>query len=541
MERHAFRFNRNACRFPAQYARKEGETMRNRQRKIYAALVAPILASTLLGSGVAFAETSSDGFSIMDDYEWSEYRKTFEGEDEDASESAPKLKKNASREDIQKYIKESLNSNKKLDQNIKINGRKDNDDGTARVAITYYGPDNTQKNIVVEMGKDGNVYDANTAMSDQQLQAAYDEIVYGGQNAMSVYDIISVNEALHAKTGAYLQNVSDALGIDTGTASQAAAGAVSLAGVVILGAGSSAGRKKEILDAAVAEAEKKARGNEPKNSGGSGSLTGSTGNAEYDDMIVRAASAYDIPANLLFCLLNQESGFNPNAVSPCGAIGIAQFMPDTAESLGVDPSDPGSAIPGAAKLLRMNYDTFGSWELALAAYNAGAGAVEKYGGIPPYRETQNYVSSIMNAYQSMPQPTQEETASKAGVSSLVDTAFAKVDGRRSPYGSRGCADTVACAGSFYNADLKEEFLNGVASVQTLVSDLESKGYACRAFDGYAEKGDLLVYGDNDHVVISDGAGGCFGNSSGKGYAMHYKDAAYAWKNGELPSMIIKMV
>lgn len=519
--------------------------MRKKQQKLYLALAAPFLAGTLLSSGVAFAETSSDGFSIMDDYEWAQYRKSFEGESEGSKDSSLKLKANASREDVQKYVKASLNANKKLDQNIKIRGKMTNEDGTARVAITYYGPNNSQKNIVVEMGKDGVVYDANTAMSDQQLQSAYDEIVYGGKNEMSVFDIISINDVLHSTTGEYMQNVANAIGIDTTTATKAAAGAVSLAGVVILGAGGTSEQKTSVFRSAVAEAkrkqEEKRKAEEAKKAkkGGGSSLTGSTGNAEYDALITQAAKDYGVPANLLYCMLNQESGFDATAVSPCGAIGIAQFMPDTAASLGVDPSDPSSAIPGAAKLLRMNYDEFGSWELALAAYNAGSGAVQEYGGIPPYAETQNYVSSIMSAYQSMPAPS--SSSSSGGISSLVDKAFQYTNGRQSPYGSVGCAETVAYTGAFYNTDLKEEYLNGVASVPTLVADLAAKGYSVRDFDGFADKGDLLIYGDDDHVVISDGAGGCFGNSSSSGYARHYRDAAYAWGNGELPTKIVKIV
>ena len=75
-------------------------------------------------------------------------------------------------------------------------------------------------------------------------------------------------------------------------------------------------------------------------------------------------------------------------------MGLAQLMPDTARALGVDPTDPGQNLDGGARYLRRQYDTFGTWDLALAAYNAGPGAVEQYGGIPPYAETQNYVRVI---------------------------------------------------------------------------------------------------------------------------------------------------
>ncbi|HEY0508636.1 MAG TPA: lytic transglycosylase domain-containing protein, partial [Blastococcus sp.] len=93
---------------------------------------------------------------------------------------------------------------------------------------------------------------------------------------------------------------------------------------------------------------------------------------------------------------NQESGFDSQAVSPAGAQGLMQFMPSTAAGLGVNPLDPNSAIDGAARYLSSLKKQFGSTDLALAAYNAGPGTVSRYGGIPPYSETQNYVRSVMS-------------------------------------------------------------------------------------------------------------------------------------------------
>ena len=90
-----------------------------------------------------------------------------------------------------------------------------------------------------------------------------------------------------------------------------------------------------------------------------------------------------------------ESGWNPSAVSTKGATGLAQLMPATARRLGVDATDPRQNLDGGARYLRMMYDRFGSWRLALAAYNAGPLAVEKHDGIPPYAETTNYVRSIL--------------------------------------------------------------------------------------------------------------------------------------------------
>ena len=106
------------------------------------------------------------------------------------------------------------------------------------------------------------------------------------------------------------------------------------------------------------------------------------------------ARKHGVPEDLFLRLVQQESGWNPSARSHKGARGLAQLMPGKAAKLGVDASDPVQNLEGGARYLRMMYNTFGSWRLALAAYNAGPGAVAKYGGVPPYRETRNYVRII---------------------------------------------------------------------------------------------------------------------------------------------------
>ncbi len=108
-----------------------------------------------------------------------------------------------------------------------------------------------------------------------------------------------------------------------------------------------------------------------------------------------AARKHNVPEDLFLRLVHQESRWNPSAVSNKGAIGLAQLMPGTAELLRVDPNDPQQNLDGGARYLRMMYDRFGDWELALAAYNAGPGAVERHSGIPPFRETQDYVRIIL--------------------------------------------------------------------------------------------------------------------------------------------------
>lgn len=107
-----------------------------------------------------------------------------------------------------------------------------------------------------------------------------------------------------------------------------------------------------------------------------------------------AARRHNIPEDLFLRLVQQESGWNTNAVSSKGALGLAQLMPGTAAILGVDPADPYQNLDGGARYLRQQFNTFGTWQLALAAYNAGPGAVQQHGGVPPYDETQDYVRVI---------------------------------------------------------------------------------------------------------------------------------------------------
>lgn len=115
----------------------------------------------------------------------------------------------------------------------------------------------------------------------------------------------------------------------------------------------------------------------------------------YLDVARAAARKHNIPEDLFLRLVHQESRWNPGAVSHKGAIGLAQLMPGTADLLRVDPNDPQQNLDGGARYLRMMYDKFGDWTLALAAYNAGPGAVERHNGIPPFRETQDYVRIIL--------------------------------------------------------------------------------------------------------------------------------------------------
>jgi soluble lytic murein transglycosylase-like protein len=121
----------------------------------------------------------------------------------------------------------------------------------------------------------------------------------------------------------------------------------------------------------------------------------------YRPLVDAAARRYDVPAALIDAVIQQESGFDPNATSAAGAQGLMQLMPATAAGLGAtDAYDPAQNIAAGAHYLREQLDTFGgNVSLALAAYNAGAGAVQRYGGIPPYPQTQAYVPAVLAHYR----------------------------------------------------------------------------------------------------------------------------------------------
>lgn len=130
--------------------------------------------------------------------------------------------------------------------------------------------------------------------------------------------------------------------------------------------------------------------------GATPSAAGDVSGVPFSDDINAAAARHKLDPALLAGLIRQESNFNPNAVSPVGARGLTQLMPGTAAGLGVgDPTDPTQAIEGGARYLRQQLDRFGNDPArALAAYNAGPGAVLRHGGVPPYAETQGYVRKV---------------------------------------------------------------------------------------------------------------------------------------------------
>ena len=151
---------------------------------------------------------------------------------------------------------------------------------------------------------------------------------------------------------------------------------------------------------------------------------------DYTGQIIQTAQQYGVDPNLALAVAQQESSLNPDAISPEGAIGLFQLMPATASGLGVQPHDPVQNIDGGIRYLSQLLNQFGgNVSLALAAYNAGPGNVRKYGGVPPFAQTQNNVASILGRLGG--------TVSQAGTSA-ADT----IAGAVSQAGT-GISDTIS--------------------------------------------------------------------------------------------------
>ena len=135
--------------------------------------------------------------------------------------------------------------------------------------------------------------------------------------------------------------------------------------------------------------------------------------------VAQVEREYGLPSGIVDAVMYQESRGRMNAISPKGALGLMQLMPGTAAQLGVNPYDADQNVRGGARYLRQQIDRFGSIPLALAAYNAGPGAVLRYGGIPPYRETQNYVATILGRWRP-PSVTAPPSAAVNAVAPIIN-------------------------------------------------------------------------------------------------------------------------
>lgn len=130
--------------------------------------------------------------------------------------------------------------------------------------------------------------------------------------------------------------------------------------------------------------------------------SGSKNRGAYDSLILASALRHGVDPALMKAMMHTESGFNPNARSPVGAQGLMQLMPATARRFGVNnPWNPAENIEGAAKYLKFLTGRFGNIQHVIASYNAGEGNVTKYGGIPPFRETRDYVQRVLSRYNNL--------------------------------------------------------------------------------------------------------------------------------------------
>lgn len=269
----------------------------------------------------------------------------------------------------------------------------------------------------------------------------------------------------------------------------------------------------------------------------------SKGDGSVYSLIVAAAQEQGIRPELLMGIGSAESGFDQSAVSPVGAIGVMQLMPDTAASLGVNPYDLASNIKGGAMYLKQMLDMFGGDETkAVAAYNAGPAAVKEYGGVPPYKETQDYVARVFSSNMSQYVAMGSTSAVSGGWD--IDEKFLEDGYNHMDNLGDGCVEAVTKFGDKCDF-LAGELSNNVVKVQTLMDDAVAKGIPVIPFDeSQLQRGDVIVYDGNTHVVMADGQGGYYGNSSSSyrdnpaaGHTVHGSN--FYEMGGETPTSIIK--
>ncbi len=268
----------------------------------------------------------------------------------------------------------------------------------------------------------------------------------------------------------------------------------------------------------------------------SGSTYINTGRPGVDGAIARASVKYNVSQETLHKIVMRESGYDGSAVSTDGAhFGCMQISQDIANEYGCsDVFDYEQNIDaGAHYYSDLLQQAGGDERTALAMYNGGPGS-------PNYSYADNVLSTAVDgSYTTIVAKSyyQYNGDGYGGVDpEQVQSGFDAVggsspgEGYRSPYGANGCVDVALKATAYANPDCAELSRAGVSDVPSMCQQMEARGYTVEPYDGIVKKGDLLIYGDYDHVTVADAAGGCFGNSSSLGYPKHYDDLAYAWSN-----------
>lgn len=196
---------------------------------------------------------------------------------------------------------------------------------------------------------------------------------------------------------------------------------------------------------------------------------------DYVELARQKALKYGLDPTLFVRQIQAESSFNPNAVSPKGAIGLGQIMPATAKELGINPEDPDQNLDGAARYMRQQLDTFGDYPLALAAYNAGAGNVRKAGGIPNFTETQNYVSKIMGTGGSAMNANPMGTGGLLAASQAIEEEYKKEQADKPLFQRDSFKDMAGDMAILFNSMRMEPDDNIVKAVSSIKAERTERG------------------------------------------------------------------
>ena len=335
----------------------------------------------------------------------------------------------ANESEQQQLINQIRDNNGVLPEGAHIKGKKQQPDGKYSVAISYEGKNGEPKLAVVAMDSSGNFSTINISGSNdaKELRKEYDAIMQS--NELTPKEAKEADGIMH-NAAALTQKVQEMYGVSSHALAATAAGAATMGGLFLAGLGATkAKREKTEQHARNGKGDAFANASDysspitPQDTSRAMSsirglkdytgvcdkqmcsaiekyITSNNGMWQGESLkrlashIVYTANKYNLDPAVIAAQLKAESNFSPTAGSSAGAQGIAQFMPETAKGFGIDPLDVSQAIEGQCMYMAELKKNFGDYSLALAGYNAGAGAVKDYGGIPPYRETVDYVNKI---------------------------------------------------------------------------------------------------------------------------------------------------